>query len=72
MGLRRSTLAAVALLAVTWTAAAGGQSARASKTPDHLVGVWQLNLAEVALLPRPGPDQRNPDLHRARATASSA
>jgi len=41
MGLRRSTLAAAALLAVTWTAAPEGQPAGASKTRegDSVVGV---------------------------------
>ena len=63
MGLR-STLAVAALVAFAATAAPAAQRATASpKTPDHLVGVWQVNLAEVALLPRPGPDQRNPHLH---------
>ena len=55
MGLRRSTLAAAALLAVTWTVAAEGQSARAPKTPDHLVGVWQLNLPKSRYFPGPAP-----------------
>ena len=55
MGLRRSTLAAAALLAVTWTAAAGGQPAGAAKTPDHLVGVWQVNLPKSRYFPGPAP-----------------
>ena len=55
MGLRRSTLAAAALLAVTWTAAPEGQPAGASKTPDQLVGVWQLNLPKSRYFPGPAP-----------------
>lgn len=55
MGLRRSTLAAAALLAVTWTAAPEGQPASASKTPDQLVGVWQLNLPKSRYFPGPAP-----------------
>ena len=55
MGLRRSTLAAAALLVVSWTAMAEGQGAGASKAPDHLVGVWQLNLPKSRYFPGPAP-----------------
>ena len=55
MGLRRSTLAAVALLAVAWTAVPAGQSARVSKAPDQLIGVWQLNASKSRYFPGPPP-----------------
>ena len=55
MGLRRSTLAAVALLGVVLTAAPSGQSVPTSKMPDHLIGVWQLNRPKSRYFPGPGP-----------------
>ena len=55
MGLR-STLAVAALVAFAATAAPAAQRATASpKTPDHLVGVWQLNLAKSRYFPGPAP-----------------
>jgi hypothetical protein len=55
MGLRRSTFAAAALFAVMWTAAPAGQGATVPKAPDHLVGVWQLNLPKSRYFPGPPP-----------------
>ena len=55
MGLR-SNLAVVALVAFAATAAPAAQRGTASpKMPDHLVGVWQLNLAKSRYFPGPAP-----------------
>jgi hypothetical protein len=55
MGLR-SSLAVAVLIAIAAGAAPAGQSAPARpKTPDHLVGVWQLNLAKSRYFPGPAP-----------------
>ena len=52
----RSTLAVVVLLALATIGAPAAQRGPASpKTPDHLVGVWQLNLAKSRYFPGPGP-----------------
>ena len=54
MGLR-SMLAAVVAVALATPAALSGQRGPAAKLPDHLVGVWQLNLAKSRYFPGPGP-----------------
>jgi hypothetical protein len=52
----RSMLALVVLVAVATPALTAGQRGSASpKMPDHLVGVWQLNLARSRYFPGPGP-----------------
>jgi hypothetical protein len=55
MGLRRSSLAAVALVALAFTSASAEQSVAAKRTPDHLVGVWQVNLPKSRYFPGPAP-----------------
>lgn len=65
MGLRRSTLAAVAILTVAWTAVPAGQSARASKAPDQLIGVWQLNASKSRYFPGPPPTSETRTYSRA-------
>jgi hypothetical protein len=56
MGLRRSGLAAVALFALVGTGTSAEQSAPARpRTPDHLVGVWQVNLPKSRYFPGPAP-----------------
>jgi hypothetical protein len=56
MRLRSSTLAVIALVAFAAIDAPAAQRAPAStKTPDHLVGVWQLNVAKSRYFPGPGP-----------------
>ena len=55
MGLRiRVALVVAALVAMSATSAPAQKSAPA-KTPDHLVGVWQLNAAKSRYFPGPGP-----------------
>lgn len=54
MGLR-SILALVVVSALLTPAALSGQRGAASTLPDHLVGVWQLNLAKSRYFPGPGP-----------------
>ena len=51
----RSILAVVMLVAIVAPAVPAAQRAAAPKTPDHLVGVWQLNLARSRYFPGPGP-----------------
>jgi len=52
----RASLAVAALVAFTAIAAPAAQRAPGvPKTPDHLVGVWQLNLAKSRYFPGPGP-----------------
>jgi hypothetical protein len=52
----RSSLALAALASLAVTAAPAAQRApTASKMPDHLVGVWQLNLARSQYFPGPAP-----------------
>jgi hypothetical protein len=51
----RSILAVVVLVAVAAPALPVAQRAASPKTPDHLVGVWQLNLAKSRYFPGPGP-----------------
>ena len=49
-------IAVAALVALTATAAPAGQRGAATPAlPDHLVGVWQLNLAKSRYFPGPGP-----------------
>jgi hypothetical protein len=55
MGLR-STLAVATLVALAVPAAPAAQRGPASsKMPDHLVGVWQVNLAKSRYFPGPAP-----------------
>jgi hypothetical protein len=54
MGLLRSSLALLACAAVT-VAPASAQQTSAPRTPDHLVGVWQLNVAKSRYFPGPAP-----------------
>ena len=51
----RSILAAVLVGALAAPAVVSGQRLSTSKMPDHLVGVWQLNLAKSRYFPGPGP-----------------
>jgi hypothetical protein len=52
----RSSLAVAVLVALATIADPEAQSAPASpKVPDHLVGVWQLNLAKSRYFPGPAP-----------------
>jgi hypothetical protein len=56
MGLRRSNLAAVAVLALAGATVSAVQNAPAKpSTPDHLVGVWSVNLAKSRYFPGPAP-----------------
>lgn len=56
MGLRiRVALVVAALAASSATAALAQKNAPAAKMPDHLVGVWQLNVAKSRYFPGPGP-----------------
>ena len=54
MGLR-SSIAVVALVAFAAAAPAGQRPPTASKLPEHLVGVWQLDAAKSRYFPGPGP-----------------
>lgn len=54
MGLR-SILALVVVSALATPAVLSGQRGALSTLPDHLVGVWQLNLAKSRYFPGPGP-----------------
>jgi hypothetical protein len=52
----RSTVAVAVVVALALSAAPAAQRAPASsKMPDHLVGVWQLNLAKSRYFPGPPP-----------------
>jgi hypothetical protein len=51
----RSILALVVVSALATPAVLSGQRGAAPKLPDHLVGVWQLNLAKSRYFPGPGP-----------------
>lgn len=55
MGLRHRALATAAIVAAGFTAMPFAQGGTAPKIPDHLVGVWQLNLAKSRYFPGPGP-----------------
>ena len=55
MGLRRTVLVATASMVIAWTGLPAAQHGAASKAPDHLVGVWQLNLPKSRYFPGPGP-----------------
>jgi hypothetical protein len=54
MGLR-SMLVVVVVGMLAAPSVLSGQRGSASKLPDHLVGVWQLNLAKSRYFPGPGP-----------------
>lgn len=54
MALRRRTVI-VMVLALANVGARAEQSPSASRAPDHLVGVWQLNIAKSRYFPGPGP-----------------
>jgi len=54
MGLR-SSLAAAALVAVITAPLAAQRAPAPPKAPDHLVGVWQLNVAKSRYFPGPAP-----------------
>ena len=54
MGLR-SILALVVVSALVTPTVLSGQRGAAAKLPDHLVGVWQLNLTKSRYFPGPGP-----------------
>jgi hypothetical protein len=56
MGLRLSHLAAVAVLALVGTTVSAQEKAPSKPpTPDHLVGVWSVNLAKSRYFPGPAP-----------------
>jgi hypothetical protein len=55
MGLRHPALVTAALLAAGLAAMPSAQGGSASQVPDHLVGVWQLNLPKSRYFPGPGP-----------------
>jgi hypothetical protein len=55
MGLRSFALVVAAVVALAGAAPAAQRAPVAPKLPDHLVGVWQLNLAKSRYFPGPGP-----------------